>query len=433
MSKLIWLMWLVASALSVEKCKALALDNWAAHLVENVVLTGGQGVRWEPSEGEWALLEPALTQTPARVFLLKAPFDDPDDPRVTTQTLGWTLLALLERAGQLRAEDSARALVLVYLASQQVGFARDRLWDAQRRQFAAEWDEASQTASTVFVEADQVVMLWALSSYSRVGSEVIVTTPEQAQAFVRYTIPLADEVFKGLVLRRFDPQGATETSSGLSALWDEALEAYLGVALDSALKQEAALQRQRLAVSQAPSASQRAPELLEGVFDVGEWAKLLTAWDRQRHQGQAPAALSDYERALNHPPVGALLASCAPCQALLEDSETAPVPLQLALGQTGLWMQAAFRALRLGDSASASTPPPPAEIDSPALDSLIDALNRISQKLAGVTQESDPPLAPEVAVRERPTDPPVWPLAVLAGLSVAAVGGALWWRRHLTR
>lgn len=172
----------------------------AARMVRYVVLESGLGVRWEPSEAWIRRLEVALDRPWKELKPLSAPFARADTPIVTTEGLAWTILAEIAYARHLQAQDSPEALVYLYLASRQVGFAQEELLDRSTGLYRPAWRDGSSYGDPEL--DDQLWMLWALSVYSAAGA--LLPSPSDSdiahseELFREQTGPLADRLFRAV-------------------------------------------------------------------------------------------------------------------------------------------------------------------------------------------------------------------------------------------
>lgn len=212
------------------------LSEQAGRMIEHLVLKSGLGIRWEPSPGEVKPLRAAVDRPWEELKPLKAPFARSDGEIVTTEALAWTILAEIAYARRLAARNSPEALVYLYLASLQVGFAREELLDPEPGLYRPEWRDGEAYGEPAL--RDQLLMLWALSRYSAIGdllaSEEEVK-PENIRLFRRRIGPLADELFRAL-----QPGLAeAELSDRDRLLREEALGAYRDATRDSELAREA--------------------------------------------------------------------------------------------------------------------------------------------------------------------------------------------------
>lgn len=168
----------------------------AARMVRYVVLESGQGVRWEPSEALIRRLEVALDRPWKELKPLSAPFARADTPIVTTEGLAGTILAEIAYARHLKAQDSPEALVYLYLASRQVGFAQEELLDPGAGLYRPRWRDGEAYGDPEL--DDQLRMLWALSEYSTTGALLSSDVARSETLFRRQTGPLADRLYRAI-------------------------------------------------------------------------------------------------------------------------------------------------------------------------------------------------------------------------------------------
>lgn len=236
---LIAALWLLGPGLPVLGTEAeIDLAEQAGRMVEYLVLESGMGVRWEPAPGDVKRLRAALDRPWEELVPLKAPFARSDGEVVTTEALAWTILAEIAYARQLATQGAPEALIYVYLASAQVGFAREELLDPATGLYRPRWHDGEAFGEPTL--RDQLLMLWALSNYSAIGDLLASGSggkgrPESAQLFRRQIAPLADELFQAL-----QPElTAAKLSDRDRRLRVEALRAYRDATGDSELAREA--------------------------------------------------------------------------------------------------------------------------------------------------------------------------------------------------
>ena len=197
----------------------------AARMVQYVTLESGLGVRWEPPEALIRRLEAALRRPWGERKPLSAPFARSDTAGVTTEALAWTILAEIAYARHLKAQDSPEALVYLYLASRQVGFAQEELLDRSTGLYRPVWRDGAPSGDPKL--DDQFWMLWALSEYSAAGALLPSDVARSEELFRKQTGPLADRLFRAA--ERFleeRPRALDEAPLVQRVLWAAALYAY---------------------------------------------------------------------------------------------------------------------------------------------------------------------------------------------------------------
>lgn len=247
-----------ADALGAGEAEA---EQQAARMVRYVTLESGLGVRWEPSASILQRLRAALPRPWEELQPLSAPFARSDKPIVTAEALAWTVLAELSYARRLDAQGSPEALVYLYLASRQVGFAQSGLLDASTGLYRPEWI-AGSPAGTPKLE-DQFRMLWALSAYSTAGGLLPSDVAGSEHLFREQTGTLADRLFRAvepLLRETLRPGGEAPSSLRMRVLMAAALRAYERAGL--AYAQEASRLRAALL-----------PNVPEGLAEAVAWAE----------------------------------------------------------------------------------------------------------------------------------------------------------------
>ena len=201
------------------------LRDQAGRMIEYFALEAELGLRWTPSPAEAKRLELFLGKSLNELYLIKAPFERSVSSVVSTESLTWMILAELAYAKALTAQGSSKALAFLYLASCQVGFARQALRDPESGLYHPRWQEGH--AFGVPQLRDQLLMLWALASYSRSGK--LLGNEQSAQVFYKQTRSLADELAQAIQATWPDAAALAARDPLSKALYIHAQRAYEGL------------------------------------------------------------------------------------------------------------------------------------------------------------------------------------------------------------
>lgn len=397
----------------------------AGRMIEYLVLESGLGLRWTPPPAAAKRLQAALNRPLEGLAPLKAPFARSDSEIVTLEALAWTILAEIAYARYLTLQHAPEALAYLYLASRQVGFAREKLLDPATGLYRPRWRGEAYGRPTL---GDQLLMLWALSAYSGVGD--LLATEEEGRAeiarlFHRQIGPLADRLFWAL-----RPElSETHPDERARTLWGEALGAYRDAARDPQLAREAERYRKRVPapppqVQVEVEATSRSPLVrlsLSGLADL--LASVRSA--------------AELEALVRNPAVVRLIGSGVPWPtAVAYDAASGTWRIADPNLETASAMAIAFRLLALSPSESPTEGEPPSP--SP-LERLAHRLAQLREELSALeAQPTSAPKAPPQQGRKLPEEarsaPPspltLWEAMVLGAAALIGLGAALIaWRR----